>query len=300
MIIAQSVLTSAPENASPSNNGWWWLLPLVVGVLSVIWYLRQSRNRSQAKSSSKPHQQTRASTNKSNLATHRDDSQVADTTPKRDTSANKSGKKKKKNKGKSERHAKPVALKQLTDLDQPKSGVSETKTIAGLRQDRLEKLEPVKVPVPSPSLAPVNAIFEPLFDVVQHRKKSTATPPEMPSHTNQTNVPAQSSGGKFERNIVTAAATRSIASRWPTTATQQTRSEKVLIPRPRFTPETDLTVNPKNAPTQAAVSSPTNEETPAAVPTKGLKSFVTKVKSTIAANSDQMTEDQSIIPWIRR
>ena len=54
-------------------------------------------------------------------------------------------KRRKKNKGKSERHAKPVALKQLTNLDQAKSGVSETKTIAG--QDRLEKLEPVKVPV---------------------------------------------------------------------------------------------------------------------------------------------------------
>ena len=296
MIIAQFVLTSAPENAIPSNNGWWWLLPLVVGVLSIVWYLRQSRNRSQAKSSSKLHQQTRASTNKPNLATHRDDSQVADTTPQRDTSANKSGKKKKKNKGKSERHAKPVALKQLTNLDQAKSGVSETKTIAGLRQGRLEKLEPVKVPVPSPAPAPVNAIFEPLFAVVQHRKKSTAAPSEMPSQTNQTNVPAQSSGGKFERNIVTAAATRSIVSRWPTTATQQTRTEKVLTPRPRFAPETDLIVDPENAPTQAAVSSLTNEATPAAVPTKGLKSFVTKVKSTIAANSDQMTEDQSISP----
>ncbi|HUP78750.1 MAG TPA: hypothetical protein VM260_09360, partial [Pirellula sp.] len=70
------------------------------------------------------------------MATHQDDSQLADTTPKRDASANKSGKKKKKNKGKNERHAKLVVTKQLTNLDRTKSGVSETKTIAGLRQDR--------------------------------------------------------------------------------------------------------------------------------------------------------------------
>ncbi|HUP81752.1 MAG TPA: hypothetical protein VM260_24585, partial [Pirellula sp.] len=144
-------------------------------------------------------------------------------------------------------------------------------------------------PVPSPAPAPVNPIFEPLFDVVQHRKKSTATPPEMPSQTNQTIVPAQSSGGKFERNMVTAAATRSIASRWPTTATQQSRTAEIETSSRQLLSQMDPSSSSPNILSGATAPSqpPTTVSSPLEAPANGLKSFVSKVKSTNATNSDQ-------------
>ena len=288
MIIAQTVLTSAPDNtqssANPSSNGWWWLLPLVIGILGLVWYLRRKRNPLDLKSKSKPNQRTKASTYKTHMASLSEDSAVADTALNRNISSSKAGKKKKKNQSKSERRAKTVVPRQPNSLEQKKSELGEQKTsIAAPSMDRPETMAPVTVSVPAP--APVNAIFEPLFDVVQNRRKAIVTQPTVPSQANPTTVSTQPSGGRFERNIVTAAATRSIASRWPTPATQQRKTVESEIPKPQQLSQTDPISSPTTVSLLATVSPP--EVSPA----KGLTSFVSKVRSTVATNSDQTTVD---------
>ncbi len=292
MIIAQSVLPSGTENSQrnsdPSAIGFWWILPLAIVVFGAAWYIRQKKKNSGPKSSSKTHKQPVASTNLADASQIREESTDANPTIRRSSSLSQAAKKKNKVQSKNERRMKHVLQRDSASLEQKNSKVIKPKTsIVAQSPDRAEanaQAKPVTVPVPTP----VNAIFEPLFNVVQHRRKTTATLPTVLSQTNPSIVSTQPSGGKFERNVVTAAATRSIASRWPTSATQQKETLEIETTNRQILSQTDPSSSPPTELSRATVPSQpsTTVLAPSEAPAKGLKSFVSKVRSTNATNSD--------------
>ena len=138
--------------------------------------------------------------------------------------------------------------------------------------------DPLFEPAPLPKQpTPVNAIFEPLRDVSQHRRKPTFTTPNAPSQTKEAVGSIQHSGGKFERTEASANPTRSVANRWPASATQQVISSVTATPRPQ-------SPSPSNLKSSQATVVPVST-----APANGLKSFVSKIKGSVATSSDSVT-----------
>ena len=123
-----------------------------------------------------------------------------------------------------------------------------------------------EVSSPAPVSAPVNAIFEPLREVSQRRRKQ-AEPLENADSEYMASEPLNPmAGGKFER-IIPKINLRSASNRWPVSSIQQVTAP-VAAPRHLESAATA---------TKASTAIPISAE-PTLPPAKGLKSFVSKVK----------------------
>ena len=274
MIIAQTGLNSSPlSNSQPSANsvgdGFWWLLPIIVVGAGIVWYLRRQLIPPGKKSSSKNLVQTKSAANKSKNTSPSGILDVAASSIRRVSEPKKVGKKKKKERGNSERNTQTVVSSLPVTPKVKKvstSGLTPTSIAPSLTRPEST----------SQASVPSNAIFEPLREVVQQRRKSTFSTPIASLQSNEAVVSNQPSGGKFERTVAPSAATRSVANRWPTPATQQLQTTKIATPQPMV----------------SLPPSPISSPVPLPVQATGLKSFVTKVKSSASTNTDPTTETQ--------
>jgi len=268
MIIAQTGLNSNPlSNSQPSANsvgyGFWWLLPISVVGAGIVWYLRRQMIPPEKRSSSKNLVHTKSAANKAKNTSSSENLDVTASANRRVSEPKKVGKKKKKDRSNSERRTQTV-VSSLPSTPEIKKDSTGTLTPISIAQT-LARPESM-----SQTSAPNNAIFEPLREVVQQRRKSTFSTASDFLQSNESVVSSLPSGGKFERTVAPSAATRLVANRWPTPATQPLPTAKIATPHPKAS----LAPNP--------VSSPV----PVPVQEKGLKSFVSKVKNSASANTD--------------
>ena len=295
MMIAQTGIDSVSSTAAPpavsASSAMWWLVPLAIACLALTWYLRRLNNAapkisgrkdSQKKPSSKV--SSVASVLSAELETPRDNDND------RQFKASKSSsKKKKKSQSKGQQNSKKLDGKQ----DAPKVAVSHVAegTISSEKTSGPAKSDEISVELASTSLSPatastpvpVAAIFEPLRNVVPPRRKisslDVATEGKKSPSVNEESVNRPASGGKFERMVPSTAFNRAAASRWP--ASMTTPVERSVQARPA---ESKMESKPVGSGPALPTSALPHPAIPAA---KGLKSFVSKVKS--ATSSDLAT-----------
>ena len=291
MLIAQTGTGSAsPSNAAELQGSssvaiLWWLVPLAVAVIWIAWYFRAKRPQPTLTKNSKPSSRQSAkrprNTSASNDVT--DASSVTaesiDSTKPRNTGS----KKKKKDKNKGNRKSKPVIPSAESPLKAgPPLMATSEKSPDG---QATSKHDAGGVPPPSKTEPkPSNAIFEPLRTVSKERRRSSAENNSEINSSRNDSRPRENDafdqifGGKFER-IIPKATIRSTASRWPTPTTQRVKSSEPVAekPQPIAPASHPITLNPVLPEAQ--------------IPAIGLKSFVTKVKSSSSSDSQAELSD---------
>lgn len=295
MMIAQtgvdSVSSAAVPPAESASTAIWWLIPLAISCLALTWYLRRMNNAASKPAGRKDSQKKPLSKTKSvasvlseELETPRDSDNDLPI-----KASKSSSKKKKKGQSKGQQNSKKLHGKQ----DYPKvvvnsvahATVSNEKDSASTKSAEIA-IESVSTQLPlatTPTPVPVAAIFEPLRNVVPPRRKVSSLEvsnegKKQPS-VNEELVTRSASGGKFERLVPSTAYTRAAASRWPasmTTSIEKSLPAKPTESKPESKPVTNVSALPAAALPHSAI--------PAA---KGLRSFVSKVKS--AASPDSVT-----------
>ncbi len=271
MLIAQTTAIDSQGNSTVSIL--WWLLPLAVAIIWIAWFFRVNKgqsNRARPANAGpapkqKGHRTGSASSDRSDAVSEKSDS--FDLSHPRTTGKNK--KKKEKNKGnRKNKPTVPASVESVVKADSPTKSASDK--ITGLQrpvvQDAITVSQATNEPKPS------NAIFEPLREVLKERRKSSVEDnadnysAKNESRPRENDAFNQIFGGKFER-IVPKATIRSVANRWPVSSTPQIKTSETITPRSQ----------PITQPTASNTMIPNVPPEPA--PEKGLKSFVSKVKS---------------------
>lgn len=271
MLIAQTSLNSFPlleiqTEVSPNNYGMWWLLLLAFALSGFVWFVRRQLRRSVQKSSSKDVHKTKGPNNNANNASPSVGVEFSASRIGRDANPRNIGKKKKKDRIRSERNSK------ASESIQHVAGEAKKASLADLAPTSIA-LNFSPVAKPSQASIASNAIFEPLREVVQQRRKSTFSTSIASSQSNEAVVSNQPSGGKFERTVAPSAASRMVANRWPAPAEQKGKMAEIASSQP-----------------QALLPpSPITNPVPVQVQAKGLQSFVSKVKSSVSTNTDPAT-----------
>jgi len=287
-MIAQTGIESAPATSASqtaaASNAVWWLLPLAIACLGLIWYLRRLNNATSQASLGKDSK--KKSPMEANLGLSDESNTPKTGDSNRQFKSSKTSSKKKK---KAQTSNQQNGMNRKDRLDATKAGgtsVAEPKVSSDQVSDVLitntqvvETAAAAPSQTTSPTPVPLAAIFEPLRSVSAPRRKvrlSEAPIEDLKLRSvSEESTSRQPSGGKFERMVPSTAYTRAAASRWPASMTNtvehtgSTRAAEVMS-------EQAATVNslPKAAQPQQAV--------PAA---KGLTSFVSKLKSSSSADS---------------
>lgn len=254
----------------------WWLLPIALALVGIAWYIRGQTKRSEQKT-----RPTRApSTNMGASKTKKvADGEIVDASKSlapNVLTTKKTGKSKKRERRRSEQHDKSAVSLQ-SKIPEPVSNRASERSPTALTPSVPSAIAPIESPSQPQPPRPVNAIFEPLRDVSQLRRKPTFTAPNPTSLTKESVGSSQQSGGKFERTEASENPIRSLANRWPASATQQVKSAVTTTQRPQ-------------SPSPSILES--SQSTVVAVPTapaNGLKGFVSKVKGSVATSSDSAT-----------
>ncbi len=258
----------ADAEVNPYLIALWWIVPLAIAAIWIAITVRSNNAKAKAKAKQRLSQ---AEATKSKEIKKTPPSSVtvgSETTPidssetRRQTDRQP---KKKKEKTKSKQKTEPI-----TPSVSASPEVATGDMIAEKQSTELEASNA------NPAIAepkPSNAIFEPLRDASRGRRKvyndeSMDNRDERGDSTSRENdAYNQIFGGKFER-IIPKQSLRSVANRWPT---EETQPAKTAMPVVASTQPSNPVATPTNA------NSETQVETPA--PAKGLKSFVSKVKS---------------------
>lgn len=296
-----SVVSTAVPPAESASTAIWWLVPLAIACLALTWYLRRLNAASSKISDRKDSQKSPSSKARSvaSLPANEPETPIEKDASRPIHSSKSSSKKKKKGQSNSQQKGKKPNGKQ----DDPKvmlSSVSSTKSsseeLSASAKSKVKSAEMATEP-PSASAAPetkpaitptpatpVAAIFEPLRSVVPPRRKTSSpelsTDDKTPQSAMEESINRPASGGKFERMVPSTAYTRAAASRWP--ASMTTPAER---PVPARTAEAKAESKPVASVSASATTASPHPVIPAA---KGLKSFVSKVKS--ATSSDANVE----------
>lgn len=268
MMFAQTGLNPTPlsddqTSGTPALSSLWWLIPLALACVGLVWYLRHHLNRPLPKPTNKTVLKAKVKEKEAIKAPAIENSSPAIATNRHVTTpSKKSGKKSKKDRSVGERQGRSIIA--------PPTVSSETKSVAS------SDLTP-SLPLSSPSstVAPATvtstAIFEPLRDVGQKKRRAAFSPQLDSMRSNEEAVSSPQTGGKFERKVSPASATKSSANRWPTSVTQ--------LARP-------IAVVPSKSQVQS-LQPVIRESNPAPIPapTKGLTSFVSKVKNSVVTET---------------
>jgi hypothetical protein len=275
--------TPAVSPAESASTAIWWLVPLAIACLALTWYLRRLNNTTQKISGRKDSQKKPSSKIKSVTTVLSDEPAPArDSDNNRQIKASKSSaKKKKKGQTKGQQNSKKLNEKQNDPKVVPDrvavAAISSEKISAPAKpaEIAIESVSASLLPATTPVPAPVAAIFEPLRNVVPPRRKHSSledsSEGKKPQSVNEESVTRPASGGKFERMVPSTAYTRAAANRWP--ASMTTPIERTT---PVRTAESKADSKPVASVTAVQTSALPQPVIPAA---KGLKSFVSKVKS---------------------
>ncbi len=276
MLIAQTSSIDSQGNSTVSIL--WWLLPLAVAIIWIAWFFRANKvksNRSRPANAGsaqkqKSHRTSSASNDRFDAVSDKSDS--VDSSQARTTGKNK--KKKEKNKGnRKNKPTVPASLESVVKAESPTKRVSDKIT----EPQRPVVQDAITVPQAMTEPKPSNAIFEPLREVLKERRKSSVEEntdsysAKNESRPRENDAFNQIFGGKFER-IVPKATIRSVANRWPAATGEQIKRSETITPRPQAQPA------PQSAMTPNVASEP--------APAKGLKSFVSKVKSSTDSDTE--------------
>ncbi len=269
MFIAQMTAVDSQGNSILSIL--WWLLPLTVAIIWIAWFFRANKgqsNRARTNNSgpavkSKGHRKSSASNVSTDAVLTK--TETFESSPARTPSKKK--KKKEKNKGiRKDKPTLPTSIESEAVSPSKKASDKSTEAQRPVVQAAIAVSQPVTEPKPS------NAIFEPLRQVRKERRRSPVEDTtdnnlmRNESRTRENDAFNQIFGGKFER-IVPKATIRSVPNRWPVSATPQVKSSETITPKPqRVTPPAASNTITPNVPPEPA-------------PANGLKSFVSKVKS---------------------
>ena len=276
MMFAQTGLNSTPlsndpTSGTPAFSSLWWLLPLAFACVGLVWYLSRQRNRPLPKSTNKTAPQAKVREKEAVKASAIETPAHAIEASRRNAiPAKKSGKKSKKDRSVGERQGETIIAPQAISSQSKSVGSSDLTPSLPLSS-------------PPPTIAPVSstAIFEPLRDVGQKRRRAAFSPQLDSLRPNDEAASSPQTGGKFERKVSPASATKSAANRWPSNATQPVRSIAVAPQRSQAL----------SLPPAISLSNPA----PIPTPTKGLTGFVSKVKSTVATEAvSAPTDDESV------
>ena len=281
MMIAQTGIESAASTAvqttDTASNAIWWLIPIAIACLGLIWYLRRINNVS-------PPATVRNDTKKRFPAKAKEES-TDDTDPSEVNEPNRqvrssksSSKKKKKGQSNNQNVGKKQKGPQSDTLVASTPVAGSSKPLPARATSPVPTVEPVGPAMASAPVipaAPVVAIFEPLRNVAPPRRKASSlnAPSEEAKSklASEESVIRQASGGKFERIIPSKGIPRSTANRWPAHMTNAV--DRVAAVRPA---ETTLNSRQESTVTIATTPEPQNPAVPAA---KGLKGFVSKLKA---------------------
>ncbi len=278
MLIAQTGLNPSPLlDIQPGNGSTsfspWWLLPIALAVVGITWYIRGQTKRSEQKTRPTRAPSTKMGDSKSKKVADSEIGGASRSLAPADFTTKKTGKSKKRDRKRSQQLDKsPVSIQR----DMP---VAHSNSPSGLTPTALKPSIPSSIaPIESPFLplqrTPVNAIFEPLRDVSQLRRKPMHMTPNPSSQTNEVVGSSQQPGGKFERIEASANPIRTNANRWPASATQQVKSAVTTTPSPQSPSPSNL-----KSIQSTVVALPT-------APANGLKGFVSKVKGSVPTSSD--------------
>ncbi len=273
MMFAQTSLNPTPlsdnqTSGTPALSSLWWLIPLAIACVGLVWYFRRQLNRPLPESTNKTAPKAKVREKEGVKAPAIETPGPAIEANSRNAiPAKKSGKKSKKDRSVGERQGKTIIV--------PQTVFSETKAAAS------SDLTP-SLPLSGPpsTVAPVTtaAIFEPLRDVGTKRRRAAFAPQFDSLRPNEETAFSPQTGGKFERKVSPAVAIKSAANRWPTTATQPARPIAVAPPRSQA---------PSILP-----AIPVSNPSPIQAPTKGLTSFVSKVKSSVVTAEVATSTDE--------
>ncbi len=292
-MIAQTGIDSVSSTVVPpaesASTAIWWLIPLAIACLALTWYLRRLNNATSKNSSRKDSQKKLSSKAKSVVSGLRDEQEAPkDNDNNRQIKA--SSKKKKKVQSKNQQNSKNPNGKQ-DDAKVVINSVAEaaisTEKMSASAKSAESAMESASTSLPAATTlppVPVAAIFEPLRNVVPPRRRNASleasTEDKKPQSVNEESANRPASGGKFERMVPSTAYTRAAASRWPASMTTQVE-RPVQARHAEAKPESKPVANVAALPTVALPH-------PAIPAAKGLKSFVSKVKS--ASSADSVTE----------
>ena len=277
MLIAQTGLNPSPLlDIQPGDDGTsyslWWLVPIAFMAVGISWYIRGQAKRNEQKTRPTRAPTTKMSESKTRQIADREVDMASQSLVPDVKSTKKTGKSKKRDRKRSEQQDKPAVSLQRNMSDAFSNGASEL-TPKVLTPSVSSSMAPFGSPTQQQT--PVNAIFEPLREVVQQRRNSTFSAPIASSQSNEAVVSSQPSGGKFERTVAPAAAARVVANRWPTPSTQPVKTALSAASRPQALLPPSPISNPVSVPVPVQAT--------------GLKSFVTRVKSSAATNPDPST-----------
>ena len=293
MMLAQtgieSVSSTAATPAESASTAFWWLVLLAIACLALTWYLRRLNNAKSETSGRKDSQKRpspKAKTAEPVLPNELETPRDSDTN--RQFKASKSSsKKKKKSQSKGQQNSKKLERKQdapKVEMSRvPEATISSEKTPGAAKSDEIsmESASTSLSPATASTPVPVAAIFEPLRKVVPPRRKRSsldvATEGKTSPSVNEESVNRPASGGKFERMVPSTTFNRAAASRWP--ASMTTPVERSIQARPA---EAKLESKPVGSGPALQTTALPHPAIPAA---KGLKSFVSKVKSATSSDS---------------
>ena len=291
MLIAQTGTGSAsPTNAADLQGNstvaiLWWLVPLAVAVIWIAWYVRAKRPQPNlAKTSNPGHRPSSKKPRNNSVSNDVSDagSEIAESI---DSSRprNTGSKKKKKDKNKGNRKSIPtIPAPTESPLKAGPPVMASNEKSPDVQTTLIH--DAVSAPQVKSEPKASNAIFEPLRTVSKERRKSSVERTSENFSSKNDSRPSENDafnqlfGGKFER-IIPKATIRSTPNRWPTPVSQQVKSSEPVDVRPQsIAPVINpTTLNPIQSDTQ--------------IPAIGLKSFVTKVKSSSSSDSQAESND---------
>ena len=283
MLIAQTGLIPSPLLDIQPGDGatsfsLWWLVPIAFIAVGISWYIRVQAKRNEQKTRPMRAPTTKMSESKTSNArkiADRETIGAANLVAPAVVTTKKTGKSKKRDRRRSEQSTKSVVSlpRSVPDAPSIRASVLTANPSTATTPSVPSSIPQSKSSVESPQQTPVHAIFEPLRDVSQHRRGPTFAPPIASSQSDDAVALNPPSSGKFERTVAPAAASRLVSNRWPSSASQPVKITAIATPRPKELLPPNPEINPVPVPAQAT----------------GLKSFVTKVKSSVSTSTDPAT-----------
>ena len=271
-----SLLLDIQPAVGSTSYSLWWLLPIALAVVGITWYIRGQTKRSEQKTRPTRAPSTKMGASKTKKVADCEIVDASKSLAPADFTTKKTGKSKKRDRKRSRQLDKSQVSIQR-DMPVALSNSPSGLTPTALKPSVPSSIAPIESPLLPLQRTPVNAIFEPLRDVSQLRRKPMHMTPNPISQTNEVVGSSQQPGGKFERIEASANPIRSNANRWPASATQQVESAMTTTQSPQSPSPSNL-----KSIQSTVVAVPT-------APANGLKGFVSKVKGSVATSSDSET-----------
>jgi hypothetical protein len=280
MLFAQTGTTntlsnpSAVEEVNPYMIALWWLIPLAIAAVWIALTVRSNQAKERRKKAINQSETTKSKDQRRAPLTSQSSASMDTTLPMQDkpnstpssTSSSTGQKKSKKDKSKVKTAAEP------TDRESIQTNETAVSTVPNTLEANVAAISPaLSATQPNTETKPSSAIFEPLRDAARSRRKSypddnsESRDSRGDSSLRDNDAYNQLFGGKFER-IIPKQSLRSVASRWPVSESPL-KTQTPAVTRAQPTVQNVL-------PVAETLESPKMPE-----PVKGLKSFVSKVKS---------------------